>query len=147
MRECHVYIVGHEHATFGYAVKVGITEALGGRVANLQTGSCEDLRLFFSFKLPSREAAMRVERRFHTHFDDWCIRGEWFGMPPDGALMLLSFFVAEVLSETMPKELISFARRDAGLLSAFEILDELPTEAHDRWNDEWTSHALEAREQ
>lgn len=147
MKECYVYIIGHEHATFGHAVKVGITKSIGGRLASLQTGSCESLRLFFSFKMPNRESAMRVERGFHTHFDDRCIRGEWFGMPPEGALMLLSFFVAEVLSETLPKELLPSARMDAGLLASFDIIDQLPSGAMERWNDEWTTHVLEAREQ
>lgn len=144
MKPCHVYIVGHEHATFGHAVKVGITDSLGSRLAGLQTSNCEDLQLFFSFKLPNRMAALRVEQRFHHHFDDWCIRGEWFGMPPDGALMMLSYFVADVLSETIADEAVADARRDAGLAAAFDIVDYLPGDFQDRWNGEWQSHVLDA---
>lgn len=147
MRECHVYIIGHEHSTYGHAVKVGIAESPAVRLTSLQTGSCEDLSLFFSFKLPNRQSAMTVERRFHEHFYDWRIRGEWFGMPPNGAIMLLSFFVAEILRETMPQAFLPSARADAGLLTAFDILDRLPSDDQTRWTDEWTSHVIEAREQ
>lgn len=147
MKPCHVYIVGHEHATFGYAVKVGISDSLGSRLSSLQTGSCEELKLYFSFKLPSRTAALKVEQRFHEYFYDWCIRGEWFGMPPNGALMLLSFFAAEVLSETTPKEIISEVRRAVGLPAAFDILDNMTSDEQGRWNDEWHSHVVEARQQ
>jgi hypothetical protein len=144
MKPCHVYLVGHEHATFGYAVKVGISDSIASRLSSLQTGSCEELKLFFSFKLPTRAAALRVEQRFHQYFDDWCIRGEWFGMPPNGALMLLSYFVVEVLRETTSVEALADVRHESGLRAAFDIIDYIPGDEQDRWNDEWHSHVVEA---
>lgn len=138
-KACHVYIVGHEHPIYGHAVKVGITEALSSRISQLQTGSCEDLILFFSFSLPDKSIAAQVEGFFHQAFQHFRIRGEWFRMPPDGALMLLSFAVSEFLHYAYPWR-ISDARREAGMQRAFDILDHMPSADQERWNDEWAAH-------
>lgn len=142
-KACFVYVVGHEHSVYGHAVKVGISDSVGGRIAQFQTGNCEDLNLHFAFKLPSRELALRVEADFHDKFSDWRIRGEWFGMPPDGAIMLLTFFIANTLCDG-GRGNIAAMRRDAGLLDAFERLDVMPPEFHERWNDEWHTHVVDA---
>jgi hypothetical protein len=142
-RPCYVYVIGHAHETFGHAVKIGITESIGSRLAQLQTGSCEDLTLFFAFQLPGRNIAARVESEFHEKFEDWRIRGEWFGMHPNGAIMLLTFFIADILPKHYAREHLSDLRREAGLLDAFEVLDVLPDEFHAKWNHEWHTHVVE----
>lgn len=136
-RPCFVYVIGHEHPTFGYAIKVGISENVSSRIDQLRTGSCEQLTVFFTYMLPNRQAAKRVEFQFHCRFEDMCIRGEWFGMPPDSAILLLSYLVVEEMRGRFVRDELPAVRQMAGLLEAFDRLDRLPDEFHEHWNHVW----------
>lgn len=136
-KPCFVYVIGHEHRTFGHAIKVGISENVASRLDQLRTGSCEQLTVFFTYKLPNRQAAKNVEFQFHARLDDMCIRGEWFGMPPDSAILLLSYLVTRELSSRYAQPDLSIARAASGLLDAFDRLDRLPDEFHEHWNQVW----------
>jgi hypothetical protein len=137
-KPCYVYIVGHEHATFGYAVKVGITEALGGRMASLQTGSCEDLTLFYAARMPERQMAARAESLFHEIFDDRRIRGEWFGFPPGQAMFNLGNIVSRLAQETAALD-----PSDIGIAAAFEPFHEADYDTRAEWVNDWTTREEE----
>jgi hypothetical protein len=119
---CSVYIVGHEHPIFGYAVKVGISESVGSRIAGFQTGNCEDLILFFFATLPDRATAMRAESLFHEMFDDYAIRGEWFAMSPDRA----TFMVGNIISDLA-----------VPIPSAFEAFHAADYDMRADWVNDW----------
>src|SRR4051812_49000977 len=93
-----VYLVGYEHATFGHALKVGISRNVGSRMAQLQTGNPDELRLFFSLSFETREIALQIERLFHESGLSGPIRGEWIGCKPSEAIFYLACITAHVLS-------------------------------------------------
>lgn len=134
---CDLYILGHEHSIFGHALKVGVSSNIGARINELQTGSCERLKLYFSFSLPSRSLAMEAEAMFHDLFDDSSIRGEWFGMHPDRALFMASLVVVRVLSRHYRPPEISRVRAESGLLDAFAEIDSLPDELQSELIVDW----------
>lgn len=59
-------------------VKVGIAASVESRLSSLQTGNPYDLEVINSFA--SREPALD-ERRLHSRFAKYHVRGEWFRIP------------------------------------------------------------------
>lgn len=134
-KPCHLYLVGHEHNDLGYAVKVGITESLGGRLAQLQTGSCEELVLFYSFRLPSRSLAAEAERRFHEMYAPERIRGEWFSVEPGLAQFAAGSIVVGVLDDRLPQYRDSYDYLDK--LFAFAPFHALDSDGQAAWVNDY----------
>lgn len=140
MSECYLYVIGHEHATFGHAVKVGIAGNIGARIASLQTGNPNELKLYFAFRFPYRELATRAERLFHESELAGPIRGEWVGRDPEEVLYYLTIIVSRVLRSYFDHDdELAKARKDAGLLDAFDIIDALPSERQAELNDRYAA--------
>jgi len=59
-------------------VKIGLCGNLKHRIAELQTGNAEELKIVFAIKCKSRKMAEAVEWEFHRYFKSRHIRGEWF---------------------------------------------------------------------
>ena len=125
---CDLYVIGHEHQTFGHAVKVGIANNATDRLRSLQTGNAENLKLFFCFTFEDRKIAADVERIFHQSEMAGPIRGEWVGAPPDEVLFYLTIIISTVLARTYHASSISDVRRDCGLMRAFDITDHITSE-------------------
>ena len=135
MKTCDVYLIGHAHATFGHAVKVGVAGNAAARLSALQTGNIEDLKLFFSFTFDNRGIALEVERLFHLSELAGPVRGEWVGCNPVEALFYLNTIIASVLSRHYSRDDISEARRRCGLLESFGLTDHISSEQQAVLND------------
>lgn len=142
-KPCFVYAIGCDRGSKGYGMKVGISDNVPFRLSTLQVGSCEELKLHFSFKLPAKWMALWVERSFHQSFSHRHIRGEWFSMPPEGAIALIAGFVVRVLSSEGGNQ--AALRRGAGLLECFALLDQMSTPDEQAvWDGQFDEHAVSA---
>lgn len=135
MKECFVYMIGHNHATFGTAVKVGIAANVGARLAALQTANIEDLQLFYAMRFDSRDIALQVERLFHESELAGKVRGEWYGVSPIEALFYLTILAARVLSSRYSRDEIADARRRSGLVDLMDIAASASDEDQSDWNE------------
>jgi len=95
-KPCWVYVIGHQHAVHGDVVKVGISANVEARLGGLQTGSCEELTLFFCARLPDRDTAKQTESLFHSFYDDRRLKGEWFALEPGQAMFGLGTIISEI---------------------------------------------------
>jgi hypothetical protein len=68
-----VYAIGS-----GKAVKVGYARNVARRLAELQTGSPEELIIWTTLTRLTRKEAQEIERRAHKALADCRTRGEWF---------------------------------------------------------------------
>jgi hypothetical protein len=134
---CDVYLIGHEHATFGHAVKVGIAQNASARLRELQVGNADDLQLYFCYRFEHRHLAADVERYFHLSEVAGPIRGEWVGCNPIEVMAYLNYIIAGVLSRYYPPALVAEARRLCGLLDAFTVTDNIPSWKQGDINDRW----------
>lgn len=138
--DCYVYMIGHEHATFGHAIKVGISRSPGARLATLQTGCIDELKLMFSLRFATRELALEVERLFHESELAGPVRGEWVGCEPVEALFYLTSIAVEVLRRRYGGSDLALVRKYAQLPEAFEITDQATGEQQSEWLsriDDW----------
>ncbi|MFW2380926.1 MAG: GIY-YIG nuclease family protein [Acidimicrobiales bacterium] len=72
----YVYLLQDEQA----ATKIGISGDPRGRVASLQTGHPEPLRLVKAIGCRTTADARAVERDLHIHFERHRMNGEWFDL-------------------------------------------------------------------
>lgn len=133
--QCYVYMIGHEHGTFGHAIKVGISRNPAARLATLQTGCIDELVLLFSLRFASRDVAAEVELKFHESELAGPVRGEWVGCDPTEALYYLTCVASDVLQRRYAPADLSLVRQYAGLLDAFEITDRATSHQQMDWND------------
>jgi hypothetical protein len=71
-----VYLLQDEQA----ATKIGISGDPRGRIASLQTGHPEPLRLVKAIRFRTAANARAVERDLHIHFERQRMNGEWFDL-------------------------------------------------------------------
>lgn len=135
--ECGVYIFGAPSMTFGYTVKVGMSNNCGYRLIQVRANNPEDVKYHFHFTFANRDLAREVERTFHDLMDGWHIRNEWFDLYHEEALFMLAMVVVRVLSRRYQQPALAIARRECGLLRAFEITDRLSDEFQSAWNNTW----------
>ncbi len=69
----YVYIIEAKHA-----IKVGFTDDVDRRLAELQTGSPTRLRVMARFPVESEGAARTLEREMHDQLAPYHLHGEWF---------------------------------------------------------------------
>jgi hypothetical protein len=144
--DCYVYMIGHKHAIFGHAIKVGISNSPGSRLATLQTGCIDELELLFAMRFATRDLAFEVERLFHESGLAGHVRGEWVGCDPVEALFYLSCITAEVLSRRYHGADIGLVRNYSRLQEAFDVIDRVPDELQSEWNNRlsmWNDHLEE----
>ncbi len=72
-KDCFVYFVRCKEF-----VKIGHTTNVRQRVMEMQTASPYDLELILLIHYDSRIKAVKDERRLHTTYKDYRVRGEWF---------------------------------------------------------------------
>lgn len=65
-------------AAAGERIKIGWSRRVSGRLAQLQTGSAEPIRL-----LGTVAGGRALERRLHDQFDHLRLSGEWFSAAPE----------------------------------------------------------------
>lgn len=78
----YVYVIG---ATDG-PQKIGVASDVEARRVMLQTGNPAGLVVVHHWALP-RPAAFAIEGRAHWHLRDRHVRGEWFDVTPDEAIL------------------------------------------------------------
>lgn len=81
MIPCYVYMIVAVDAPVKKdcaMFKVGISENPKTRMATFQTANPFKLRLLKTWRLPSREDALCVEKRFHVAHINSRLNGEWF---------------------------------------------------------------------
>jgi hypothetical protein len=71
-----VYLLQDEQA----ATKIGISADPRGRIASLQTGHPQPLRLLKAIRCRTTADARAVERDLHIHFERQRMNGEWFDL-------------------------------------------------------------------
>lgn len=90
----YIYVVSD-----GTYCKIGISVNPEKRLKSLQTGSAKVLRLLRKYELPSRKAAIKLEKQLHRMF--WQSRcrhnGEWFLLEFDH-LETLHVWVKDIIS-------------------------------------------------
>ena len=86
---CGIYLLAHERhdGSLEGPVKVGISRAIGSRIASIQTGNPKKVALVFACVLPSADMARVVERHFHEDHQNYRLEGEWFDMTPHHAML------------------------------------------------------------
>lgn len=63
----------------GYgAIKIGIADDPGARLAQMQTGNSKELRLLLAVPFEERKVAYDLEQELHASLIEHRIRGEWF---------------------------------------------------------------------
>ena len=77
-----VYFVGNSELSF---VKIGksTSDAFISRMSGLQCGNPYKLHIFAVITTGKTNQALKVEKRFHSLFQDFRIRGEWFHLTKD----------------------------------------------------------------
>jgi len=68
--------------------KIGVSKNPEVRLRNLQTGNPHTLHLLKTF--PCRVPAYKAERIIHNHLSHVHVRGEWFQIPTDDAVVNLA---------------------------------------------------------
>lgn len=71
----YVYLI---EATESRRLKIGVARDPLRRLATLQTGSPEPLRLLHTRHCETTRAAKSLERALHRRFEPFHIHGEWF---------------------------------------------------------------------
>lgn len=73
------------------AIKIGITNNVWTRLAGLQTGNPELLKLLYYLTCPSIEVAYRIESVLHKRYGTRRLAGEWFNVKPGRVLADIEF--------------------------------------------------------
>lgn len=76
MKEHFIYVIGRVEGP----VKIGITSALGARLATLQTGCPYKIEVIYARACRDRESALSHERAFHEDNAENRLAGEWFDL-------------------------------------------------------------------
>jgi Meiotically up-regulated gene 113 len=88
--DVNVYIIGiNRDDGIGGPCKVGISNNVRGRLLNLQCASPFELKVFRTFRMPSREIAIEIEQCFHKTQVKNRLRGEWFDLSPEDVCITL----------------------------------------------------------
>jgi T5orf172 domain len=74
-RPTFVYFIREANTPF---VKIGVTENLDDRLADLQVGNHGELYLEGALLFRTREEALTAERELHVRYGRYRVRGEWF---------------------------------------------------------------------
>lgn len=80
-RACFVYMMSMGYADIeekNQFLKVGISSAPYGRLYGFQTANPFPLRLLDTWRFPTRDDALWVERKFHEENHERKCKGEWF---------------------------------------------------------------------
>lgn len=81
------------------AIKIGASNDVQSRIAELQTGNHERISLIYQMEFPSLEIAYEVESIFHRRYADYNIRGEWFSK--DASELILDIEAITNLAEVL----------------------------------------------
>jgi hypothetical protein len=122
-RDTHVYLISMDE---GKSIKVGISDSPLTRLSTLQTANPSTLRMVFSFAMPSRKIAAAVERAFHETQREHSMRGEWFNLNPEEALLILCMLIESGLRcfcGNLTREEYSLCIEKCGLNAARRILN------------------------
>ena len=71
-----------EHGVPVAPCKIGITRALQGRLASVQTGNPKKLVIFSAIVIPHRGLVEVIEAAVHEWFEEFRLAGEWFNISP-----------------------------------------------------------------
>jgi hypothetical protein len=107
-KPCYVYLIEAEPddriqiaGSFRDLVKVGISDSPNGRLAQFMTSCPFPIRMVRTWRLPSRQAAQRIERSVHVALRSFRTSGEWFLTSGVGSLTsiqdeLESYFISDL---------------------------------------------------
>ena len=88
-QNCFVYLMVADFEFHGDGprelVKVGISSNPRGRMAGFQTATPFKIELYKKWRMPDRNAALWVEKKFHAGNDPFRTNGEWFRTYATGA--------------------------------------------------------------
>lgn len=89
---CYIYVMAASRDDgLSEPVKVGISANPASRLSSINTAAPFRVALHRVFRMPSREMAQALERKFHELNADKRLNGEWFHMVPDDAVQSLAF--------------------------------------------------------
>lgn len=100
----YIYIISATDGDEEKAVKIGIAQKPGKRLAQLSTGTHLQIRLVYAFLLPERWMARAVEAHIHGEFTGRAIRGEWFRVPSAEATHTVALSIRAMIDATCPHD-------------------------------------------
>lgn len=80
----YVYIIGSSDTDF---IKIGVSNNVEKRLAQLQTGSWAELSVLYRSMVCSN--AFNIEAKIHAAIQEQHVRGEWYDIPVDKAISLI----------------------------------------------------------
>ncbi len=80
----------------GGLCKVGISNNPRGRLNNFKTACPYPLKIFELWDCETRQIAVAAERISHKKLREFHAHGEWFQIPPRGAVIAITQWMAEV---------------------------------------------------
>ncbi|KAE9627947.1 GIY-YIG nuclease family protein [Parasedimentitalea maritima] len=94
-------------------VKIGRSQLLKRRIANLQTGNHRKIALMGEIRTRSIPDDRAVERQLHIKFEDKAEHGEWFSLSPEDVVSALKHFssIAYIAVGQDAFEIISYDRK------------------------------------
>lgn len=95
-RYMFLYIIG----TDGNRQKIGFSRDVGRRLATLQTGNPEKLKIHHFEPVPEKRVRM-LERKLHRELGYKRLKGEWFDMGPTEAVQMLQFAIIRWLDDPL----------------------------------------------
>lgn len=110
MDTCAVYVIGAEEAP----VKIGFAVDPHERLATLQTGCPDELRIHATATVPYHRAR-RIEAETHRRLGDKCRRGEWFNVNVEEALEII-----QAVSDEIGAEEVEAADRSGDVLAVLK---------------------------
>jgi hypothetical protein len=82
-----LYVIGEPEPCWN--VKIGISRNPHKRLSSLQSGHHSRLVIHRVYEFPDTASARAAERKFHKHFSEDGMCGEWFGIPPSTAIEVI----------------------------------------------------------
>lgn len=84
------YLIRSDDYKSSYVVKIGITNNLKKRMAQIKTGSPSSLTLYHFFKFDSRRDSRKWELKYHGIFRNKRTNGEWFVLEENDLSVIIS---------------------------------------------------------
>lgn len=112
-------------------IKIGMAYDVQSRLSELQTANPGELKLKYTIKCASREECHELEKLFHSLYQQYRTKGEWFALPVDQTIgeferaSKLLQFVSKSQIEAMRHNIDMQPVPPVGLVATVELAEEL----------------------
>jgi len=89
-----LYVIGTDESY----QKIGFSKDVAKRLATLQTGNPNRLRIHHAEPVPEGRVRL-LERKLHAELNHKRLKGEWFNMTPEDAKLYLQFAIIRWLDD------------------------------------------------